>query len=61
MDAETLVTLLVVALVMVVLIFLLRAADAGRRRPQLRPSRPARKMTGPADETQVKPGRREVA
>lgn len=37
MDAGTLVTLLVVALVIVVLIFLLRAAGAGRHRPQLRP------------------------
>ena len=47
MDAETLVTLLVVALVMVVLIFLIHAAGAGRRRPQ--------------DKTRVKPRRREVA
>src|SRR5690349_24621884 len=37
MDTGTLVTILVVALVVVVLLFLIRAADLGRRRPQLRP------------------------
>jgi hypothetical protein len=37
MDTGTLVTILVVALVIVVLLFLLRAAGVGRRRPQLRP------------------------
>ena len=36
MDTGTLVTILVVALVIVVLLFLLRAAGIGRRRPQLR-------------------------
>jgi hypothetical protein len=37
MDTGTLVTILVVALVIVVLLFLVRAAGIGRRRPQLRP------------------------
>src|SRR5690242_13436792 len=37
MDTGTLVTILVVALVVVVLLFLIRAAGLGRRRPQLRP------------------------
>jgi len=37
MDTGTLVTILVVALVVVVLLFLIRAAGVGRRRPQLRP------------------------
>ena len=37
MDTGTLVTILVVALVAVVLLFLIRAAGVGRRRPQLRP------------------------
>jgi hypothetical protein len=37
MDTGTLVTILVVALVVVVLLFLVRAAGIGRRRPQLRP------------------------
>jgi hypothetical protein len=36
MDTGTLVTILVVALVVVVLLFLMRAAGVGRRRPQLR-------------------------
>ena len=36
MDTGTLVTILVVALVVVVLLFLIRAAGIGRRRPQLR-------------------------
>ena len=36
MDTGTLVTILVVALVVVVLLFLIRAAGVGRRRPQLR-------------------------
>src|SRR6266550_8694883 len=36
MDTGTLVTILVVALVVVVLLFLVRAAGVGRRRPQLR-------------------------
>jgi hypothetical protein len=36
MDTGTLVTILVVALVVVVLLFLARAAGLGRRRPQLR-------------------------
>jgi hypothetical protein len=37
MDTGTLVAILVVALAVVVLLLLLRAVDAGRRRPQLRP------------------------
>ena len=37
MDTGTLITILVVALVVVVLLFLIRAAGVGRRRPQLRP------------------------
>ena len=37
MDTGTLATILVVALVVVVLLFLIRAARVGRRRPQLRP------------------------
>ena len=37
MDTGTLVTILVVALVAVVLLFLVRAAGVGRRRPKLRP------------------------
>jgi hypothetical protein len=37
MDTGTLITLLVVALVVVVLLFLLRAAGVGRARPKLRP------------------------
>ena len=37
MDTGTLVTILVVALVVVVLLFLIRAAGLGRRRPKLRP------------------------
>ena len=37
MNTGTLVTILVVALVAVVLLFLIRAAGVGRRRPQLRP------------------------
>jgi hypothetical protein len=37
MSTGTLVTILVVALVVFVLLFLLRAAGVGRRRPQLRP------------------------
>lgn len=37
MDTGTLVTILIVALVVVVLLFLVRAAGVGRRRPQLRP------------------------
>jgi hypothetical protein len=37
MDTGTLVTILVVALVVVVLLFLIRAAGIGRRRPRLRP------------------------
>ena len=37
MDTQTLVTILIVALVVVVLLFLVRAAGIGRRRPQLRP------------------------
>ena len=37
MDTGTLVTILVIALVVVVLLFLIRAAGVGRRRPQLRP------------------------
>ena len=36
MDTGTLVTILVVALVVLVLLFLVRAAGIGRRRPQLR-------------------------
>jgi hypothetical protein len=36
MDTGTLVTILVVALVVLVLLFLIRAAGIGRRRPQLR-------------------------
>ncbi len=36
MDTGTLVTILVVALVVVVLLFLIRAAGVGRRRPQMR-------------------------
>ena len=36
MDTGTLVTILVVALVVVVLLFLIRAAGVGRRRPRLR-------------------------
>ncbi len=36
MDTGTLITILVVALVVVVLLFLVRAAGVGRRRPQLR-------------------------
>ena len=36
MDTGTLVTILVVALVIVVLLFLIRAAGIGRRRPRLR-------------------------
>jgi hypothetical protein len=36
MDTGTLVTILVVALVVVVLLFLIRAAGIGRRRPRLR-------------------------
>ena len=36
MDTGTLVTILVVALVVIVLLFLIRAAGVGRRRPQLR-------------------------
>jgi hypothetical protein len=37
MDTGTLITILVVALVVVVLLFLIRAAGVGRRRPKLRP------------------------
>ncbi|HEV2475744.1 MAG TPA: hypothetical protein VGX22_04325 [Candidatus Dormibacteraeota bacterium] len=37
MDTGTLVTILVIALVVVVFLFLMRAAGVGRRRPQLRP------------------------
>lgn len=37
MDTGTLITILVVALVVVVLLFLVRAAGVGRRRPHLRP------------------------
>ena len=37
MQTGTLVTILIVALVVVVLLFLVRAAGVGRRRPQLRP------------------------
>jgi hypothetical protein len=37
MDTGTLVAILVVALVVVVLLFLVRAAGIGRRRPRLRP------------------------
>lgn len=37
MDTQTLVTILVIALGVVVLLFLIRAAGIGRRRPQLRP------------------------
>ncbi len=40
MDTGTLVTILIVALVVVVLLFLVRAAGVGRRRPQLRPLSP---------------------
>src|SRR5690348_11348715 len=40
MDTGTLVTILVVALVVVVLLFLFRAAGVGRRRPKLRPLAP---------------------
>jgi hypothetical protein len=40
MDTGTLVTILIVALVVVVLLFLVRAAGIGRRRPQLRPIPP---------------------
>jgi len=40
MDTGTLVTILVVALVIVVLLFLVRAAGIGRRRPKLRPLTP---------------------
>ena len=40
MDAGTLLTILVIALVVVVLLFLLRAAEVGRRRPKLRPLAP---------------------
>lgn len=36
MDTGTLVTILVIALVVIVLLFLVRAAGVGRRRPQLR-------------------------
>ena len=36
MDNQTLITILVIALVVVVLLFLIRAAGIGRRRPQLR-------------------------
>ena len=36
MDTGTLVTILIVALVVAVLLFLIRAAGVGRRRPQLR-------------------------
>jgi hypothetical protein len=37
MDTGTLVTILVIGVIVVVLLFLLRAAGVGRRRPQLRP------------------------
>lgn len=37
MDTGTLVTILIVALVVIVLLFLVRAAGVGRRRPHLRP------------------------
>lgn len=37
MDTGTLVTILVVAMVVVVLLFVIRSAGVGRRRPQLRP------------------------
>lgn len=37
MDTGTLVTILIAALVVVVVLFLIRAAGIGRRRPQLRP------------------------
>lgn len=40
MQTGTLVTILIVALVVVVLLFLVRAAGVGRRRPQLRPLAP---------------------
>ena len=40
MDTGTLLTILVVALVIVVLLFLVRAAGIGRRRPKLRPLTP---------------------
>jgi len=40
MDAGTLITILVIALVVVVLLFLLRAAEVSRRRPKLRPLAP---------------------
>lgn len=37
MDTGTIVTILIVALVVIVLLFLVRAAGVGRRRPNLRP------------------------
>jgi hypothetical protein len=37
MSTGTLVTILVIAMVVFVLLFLMRAADVGRRRPKLRP------------------------
>jgi len=40
MDTGTLVTILVVGLVVVVLLFLIRAAGVGRRQPKLRPMPP---------------------
>src|SRR5882672_2967218 len=40
MDTGTLITILVIALVVAVLLFLIRAAGVGRRRPKLRPLAP---------------------
>ena len=56
MDTGTLVTILVVALVVVVLLFLVRAAGVGRRRPQLRalPPESRDRYIGEWDEIEMK-------
>ena len=56
MDTGTLVTILVVALVVLVLLFLVRAAGVGRRRPQLRalPAESRDRYIGEWDEIEAK-------
>jgi hypothetical protein len=56
MDTGTLVTILVVALVVLVLLFLIRAAGIGRRRPQLRalPPEARDRYIGEWDEIEAK-------
>src|SRR5256714_4703050 len=56
MDTGSLVTILVVALVVLVLLFLVRAAGVGRRRPQLRalPAESRDRYIGEWDEIEAK-------